>query len=499
MVKLPHLSPYAIVEPSGVDLPVHKGTLDFYSGGVHAMPDQISKLSLIKEASDKATDKHFDGWYLVRFETKGGVSYSLILPTDTQFDDETQAMFQLLRGYTHAMVNKRAQVNLRIRVKAHSNDENEDLWKALNNLKEVKTWPWASYMRVSGLPKCQFDAMLTRRTVADRAPPIRYPAKNSFADVREGEIKLCYAAWIEHDWATAALKQLAGEGPYSVQFFHIVEKAVMTQVRLAQRHTTQGHLIKVKPGTVLARTWNAAGHDKPYTAKTVAMKEWMGLNSIDLLLPMFRKPELFTKRRPYMAAAYGATEPSLRYSVAVTPMKNEADVKRQISAVHELCGTRNEQYKKWWPLLLNQEIFRFKDKNWFESARSARILWKRPRQRLRACGSGIQDKQPDLPNQSCRDSRKPGYTGFNATYDANQGNYLFSLKAVLMAQHAPRNRLDSSDRKRRRADSEAEDEVMLSSQGKRLRLTVEPLYSKAFVTVVKWWWATKSLQPLFGR
>ena len=58
---------------------------------------------------------------------------------------------------------------------------------------------------------------------------------------------------------------------------------------------------------------------------------------------MFQLLRGYTK--PYMAAAYGAAESLSTYSVILMSIKNEADVKRQISAVHKLCDTRNERYR----------------------------------------------------------------------------------------------------------------------------------------------------------
>lgn len=140
----PHLTLRAIVENVHEKGTLHVGRLDFYSGGVHGVGAQIIDLTLSREATEgKQTDGDFDGSYLCKFYTHRGTPSSLWLSTlkHIPYDQDTIATFRELQKSTHHAVTASGagtvQVVLKIRAKVSTHDDNEVLWKALQNLADA--------------------------------------------------------------------------------------------------------------------------------------------------------------------------------------------------------------------------------------------------------------------------------------------------------------------------------------------------------------------------
>ena len=98
--------------------------------------------------------------------------------------------------------------------------------------------------------------------------------------------------------------------------------------------------------------------DNKETDKGFTIYNWIGLQDAQVLVLLNGGyGKLWKTSNPPMATPFACAsqaQPLPLGSLAVAG--DEADIRRQISAVHTLCDTRSQAFSRWWPLLLNQDV-----------------------------------------------------------------------------------------------------------------------------------------------
>lgn len=181
------------------------------------------------------------------------------------------------------------------------------------------------------------------------------------ADVAEAEIKLGYSAWIEALYKRNILNQVKSRAK-NFRLLQVAKRVVLAQIELDLNSDGLENLW-VKAGTALAFTWTRLGAEKPIEFKDFTIDNWMGLQDAQVLVLLNGGyGKLSRTGNPPTATPFecaSQAQPLLLGALAVAG--DEADIRRQISAMHTLSDTRARAFSRWWPLLLNQDVNRLEN------------------------------------------------------------------------------------------------------------------------------------------
>lgn len=223
-------------------------------------------------------------------------------------------------------------------------------------------WP---YHRDSGLVEVTFGNMISAQGLTSCTPPftpIPIPAELYFVDIRDAEVKLGYGAYYEAEFQQEILK-LTSDSDHRIGFISLGDDRDFVQfatIRINKEMIPsrygENYQIRAEELEIAVRFEDL---DQAFELRLMIIDNVLdiSLGDADVLgvvqgrhLPR----DIFKK-----IASVQPQAPSQFFAGKILAQKNDASIKRQMSAVHQICSidrrakTLRGTFDRWWPILLN--------------------------------------------------------------------------------------------------------------------------------------------------
>ncbi|KAI9878700.1 MAG: hypothetical protein M1830_010793 [Pleopsidium flavum] len=324
---------------------VHGGMIEFYFGKIEGKGRGVSDLRY-EYRNEGATRRMLLSW-----KTDGGVGQGLSIPqsleTVSQISDTMAALHRCL-----------AACEMKLALSIGENELVENFETFLKELPTNDSWedpsnrPWSPYLHKSGEPEFSFGRTISRKELINKGLPwLPYDARPIFVDSREAEIKLCYGALQEHYFAMHALRDLE-RAQHKVSFLYVGDH-VLARITLSKAPELEGGRLKIQDQTMFDLTYTTPYSSAIQECSAFTIDNTLSIPGADLLLVVANRDVLSFGR---IITSYNSMENSTWFNVQLDAKGNNAGFRRQVSAVHTLCSVKQSMDRRWWPVLLNQNL-----------------------------------------------------------------------------------------------------------------------------------------------
>ena len=228
--------------------------------------------------------------------------------------------------------------------------------------------PFYPYHKNSGHVEVSFNCMINAETLSSstRSPftPIPIPAELYFIDPREAEVKLGYGAHYEAEYQQEILKIVSdsvhrigfitlGDDRDFIQFVTIQINKSMIPSRYGENYQIRAEEIKIAAVRI------DGFEEETFELRVMIIDNVLDLNLGDgdvLGVVQGRHVPRDTFKE---VASVQPQAPHKFFPGKIIARKNDASIKRQLDAVHQICSiergakTLCGKFDRWWPILLN--------------------------------------------------------------------------------------------------------------------------------------------------
>ena len=271
----------------------------------------------------------------------------------------TRSHYQMFASLTHYPQKINSLAALRDLVK-----ESPDGPIPKDGLAPPRFW---QYHRKSGNVEVKFNGMLNAETLKKRDPfvPIPVPGELYFTDPREAEVKLGYGAYYDYEYGQEVLK-LAAKSDHRMGFLQVGDtnrnlqlvSITLNKDKFPERYM-ETYQIRADAVDICVKI-DAVG-DRPIKMHVTIIDNVLDVNlgGADLL-GLISGKVLPQETFATIASTY-PEPPSKFFTGTLTGLKNDANIMRELDAIHQLCKINRKDrtklsgdHARWWPILLNQ-------------------------------------------------------------------------------------------------------------------------------------------------
>lgn len=141
------------------------------------------------------------------------------------------------------------------------------------------------------------------------------------------------------------------------EFVHVAYNAVFASIFIWEGIGFESS-IRIEVDIAIELTWQIDRQKRSCIVRGVTIANWMGLKNSPITIFFHRKlsrKDWATTGDNGIVMPVSLHSKVLFFPVQMALLNNEADIKRQISAVYELYNTRKSLFKRWWPTFLNHD------------------------------------------------------------------------------------------------------------------------------------------------